>query len=167
MPISDYLKSLRSRIGTDLLLVPSVSAVIRDGAGRVLLVKHSEGGVWVIPGGGLDPEEQPADAVVRETWEETGLLVEPIRVVGVYGGPACSVTYRNGDQVSYAMTVFECRYQGGEARPDGVETVDARFFEAAALNALALPAWLRMVLPVALDRKADVYFTPPSWRPPS
>jgi len=80
VPISDYLRGLRVKVGHALLLVPSVTAVIYDGQGRVLLARHAEGGVWVAPGGSVKPNESPSDAVVRETWEETGFLVEPPRV---------------------------------------------------------------------------------------
>jgi 8-oxo-dGTP pyrophosphatase MutT (NUDIX family) len=42
----------------------------------VLLVRHVEGNDWTTPGGMIEPLETPADAAVRETWEETGLHVE-------------------------------------------------------------------------------------------
>ena len=58
---------------------------------------------------------------VREVWEETGLHVAPTRILGLYGGPECHVRYRNGDEVSYLMVVFEARVIGGHPRPDGVE----------------------------------------------
>lgn len=165
MPLSPYLRRIRERIGNDLLLLPSVSAVIRDTAGNLLLVRHAEDGEWVIPGGGLDPEETPADAIVRETWEEAGVLVEPVRVIGVYGGPACSFTYRNGDQASYAMTVFECRLVRGEPRADGVETAEAHFFSLEQLRTMELPEWLGLVLPAAFQH-GPAWFEPATWRPP-
>src|SRR5262249_8673477 len=108
MPMSTYWKRVRDRVGHDLLLIPSVTAIVHDEQQRILLVRHAEGQVWVTPGGGMEPHESPADAVVRETWEETGLLVEPTHVVGVYGGPEFQVDYANGDQASYLMIVFAC-----------------------------------------------------------
>lgn len=167
MAISDYLKSIRDRIGNDLLLVPSAAAVVRDAEGRILLARRCGQDMWVIPGGGIDPEESPADAAVRETWEETGVVAEPFRVLGVYGGQGYSVTYANGDQVSYTMTVFECRYVSGEPRPDGTEMAEAAFFPLEALGGLALPDWMQTVMPVVLNRTAEVYFQPAGWRPPS
>src|SRR5262249_13715290 len=106
MPISGHLARLRAQVGQQLLVLPSVTAAVRDDAGRLLLVRHSNGGVWVAPGGSLEPDELPADAVVRETWEETGLLVEPVRLTGVYAGPEFRVRYANGDEVTYVMSVF-------------------------------------------------------------
>ncbi len=62
-------------------------ALITDGAGRVLLTRHSEGrrtsARWLLPGGGLEHGEHPEQAVVREIREETGLVatVGELRVV--------------------------------------------------------------------------------------
>lgn len=58
--------------------IPCVGAVIRDDAGRLLMVLrgHDPGkGLWSIPGGRVEPGETPEQAVVREVMEETGLHV--------------------------------------------------------------------------------------------
>lgn len=86
MPMSAYLRDLRARVGTTRLLLPSVTGVVRDVAGRVLLVQQHDDQRWSTPGGAIEPDETPANAVVREVWEETGLLVAPVRVLGVYAG---------------------------------------------------------------------------------
>jgi 8-oxo-dGTP pyrophosphatase MutT (NUDIX family) len=79
-------------------------------------------------GAGFGDVAGVADAAVREMWEETGLLVEPVRIPGVYGGPEFQVTYSNGDKVSYLMIVFECRVTGVTIRPDRVETLELGYF---------------------------------------
>lgn len=69
------------------------SAIVQDAAGRTLLHRHQRLGRWLQPGGHLDPGEQPWDAAVRETFEETGLPTwhpgnEPRLVhVDVHEGP--------------------------------------------------------------------------------
>ncbi|MBW3657865.1 MAG: NUDIX domain-containing protein [Actinobacteria bacterium] len=50
------------------------SAIVVDAGGRVLLHRHKRLGIWLQPGGHLDPGEGPAAAAVRETAEETGLV---------------------------------------------------------------------------------------------
>ncbi|MBD3785016.1 MAG: NUDIX domain-containing protein [Micrococcales bacterium] len=61
-------------------------AVVVD-AGRLLLTqlapRTGAEGRWTLPGGGLDPGEVPADAVVREVLEETGQHVDAVRFVDV------------------------------------------------------------------------------------
>src|SRR3970040_2781226 len=98
MPISEYVRRMRARVGTDLVLMPSVSVLAFDDRGRVLLVRHAETGRWVIPGGTVEPLDAPADAAVREIWEETGIRVELVRVLGVYGGPEFRVRYGHGGE---------------------------------------------------------------------
>lgn len=167
MPISDYLRGLRAKVGRDLLLVPSVSGVVFDEKGRVLLVRHSHGNVWVIPGGAVDPDESPADAVVREVWEETGIHVAPVTLAGVFGGPEFRVRYGNGDETAYVMAAFECRPLGGALRPDGEEILEVRYVAASELAALRLPDWMRSVLPPILAGRGRAWIPPVSWRPPS
>jgi 8-oxo-dGTP pyrophosphatase MutT (NUDIX family) len=166
MPISSYLRGLREKLGPELVLVPSVTVIVYDSQDRILLVKHSDAGVWVAPGGSMDPGETPADAAVREMWEETGLLVEPVRVLGIYGGPEFEVTYSNGDRVSYVMTVFECRVRHGTMRPDGAEILDLAYFSEADLDGLPVARWLRIVLPDAFRDRIGTSFKAPAWRPP-
>ncbi len=61
------------------------AAVILDGRGYVLLVKHSYGHLnWEVPGGGSEPNESVAETAVRETREETGLDVTIERLTGIY-----------------------------------------------------------------------------------
>src|SRR5215213_10684410 len=113
MPISPYIRRLRAHVGSMRLLLPSVSVHVFDVAGRLLLVRQREGGVWSTPGGLIEPDERPADAAVREAWEETGLVVRPERLVGVYGGPECVVRYPNGDEVQYVITAVGGVVTGG------------------------------------------------------
>lgn len=49
------------------------SAIVLDGAGRTLLHRHKRLGIWLQPGGHVDPGEAPADAALREAREETGI----------------------------------------------------------------------------------------------
>lgn len=167
MAISEYLAGLRAKVGNDLLLLPSVTAIVFDADRRMLLVQHAEDGLWVAPGGGIDPGETPADAVVREMHEETGLLVEPVDLIGVYSGPDCLVTYANGHQVIYVMSLFQCRVVGGEVRPDGHETAAVRYFGEAELGSLRLTRWAAKVLPELFRRGERAYFSAPEWQPGS
>jgi 8-oxo-dGTP pyrophosphatase MutT (NUDIX family) len=125
MPISDYLANLRSRVGNDLILMPGVNAIVFNDAGEVLL-QHAHDGKWYTPGGAQDPHEQPADACAREVLEESGLIVEPQRLVGIF--TEAPVTYPNGDVVQYVAIAFACRVIGGTLKVADEESLDMRFF---------------------------------------
>lgn len=63
-------------------MMVAVGAVIRDDAGRVLLVRHVPErngfwqGRWICPGGRLETGESLTEGVLREVSEETGLQIE-------------------------------------------------------------------------------------------
>jgi 8-oxo-dGTP pyrophosphatase MutT (NUDIX family) len=61
-----------------------VKCIVRDGAGRVLFVRHTYGdrATWELPGGGMRPREAPAAAVRREMREELGIALAGLRAVG-------------------------------------------------------------------------------------
>jgi 8-oxo-dGTP diphosphatase len=107
-----------------------VGAVVRDGAGRLLLVQRgiSPGkGLWALPAGYVDAGEDPRRAAAREVLEETGLVVDVGEVVDVYTG--------TGGGASFFLA-FRARVLGGALAP-GDDAVDARFFALAELPELA------------------------------
>ena len=70
----------------------------------------------------MEPGELLADCLVREVQEETGLDVEPVRLVGVYSDPEVNhIILPNGDQIHVVSATFDCRVIGGTLRPDGEE----------------------------------------------
>lgn len=167
MTMSAYMRGLRALIGTTVLEVPSVSVIVIDEQDRVLLVRHVEGNLWTTPGGMIEPYETPADAAVREAWEETGLHVELTRIVGVFGGRVCSGAYANGDEVAWISTAFAAKAIGGTLAPDGVETLETRYCTLAETQALPCKPHVAMMLDAAYAREPAARFQPAAWRPPA
>jgi len=143
--MSDYVRRLREKIGNDFMFMPSVSALIHDDDGRILFVQHVEGR-WQFPGGAVDPGERPADAMQRECLEEAGITVEPIRIAGVFGGPEYRITYSNGDDAGWVVTVFEARIVAGEPAPSDDETQAVGWFTPEQIDALELAPSTRETL---------------------
>ncbi|MFL6374335.1 MAG: NUDIX domain-containing protein [Pyrinomonadaceae bacterium] len=128
MSKSAYVEDLRKKIGHDLLLIPGVAAIIRDREGRILL-QRTKSGYWNLPAGAIDPGEKPAQAIVREVFEETGLVARPVSLIGVTGGPPEARTeYENGDLVESTTTIFACEIVGGELKPQDDETLKLGYF---------------------------------------
>lgn len=160
MPISPYLAALRRKVGHELLMVPSVSIAPFDQSGRVCLVQTRETGTWQTIGGAIEPLESPAEAAVREALEETGLVVELLRVMGVFSGPAFQMVYPNGDRCVYVSTLFEARVVGGTARPDGEETSAVRWFGEDEVGSLPMAPISRHLLREAFRHDSDCLFGP-------
>jgi len=129
MGMSSYMKSLRAHVGSQLLLAPSVAALIRNEAGQILFLLRSDNGLWDLPAGAIDPGETPSQAIVREVCEETGLVVEPTAIAAVFGGLRYRLRYDNGDVTEYTVTVFECRVVGGELNALDGEALELRFID--------------------------------------
>ncbi len=91
---------------------------------EVLLVRERLDGGWTLPGGWADVGEAPAQAVEREVWEEAGVRVRALRLVGVY----------DANRVKEALSLFHayklvflCEGISGEPAPSS-ETSEAGFF---------------------------------------
>jgi ADP-ribose pyrophosphatase YjhB (NUDIX family) len=95
-------------------LVPGGSAIVTDDdAGRVLLQRRADSGLWALPGGTMDIGETLGQAVVREVREETGLEVEPTRIVGIYSDPKHVFAYNDGEVRQEFSICLACRIVGG------------------------------------------------------
>jgi ADP-ribose pyrophosphatase YjhB (NUDIX family) len=160
--MSDYLEHLRKKIGHDLLLLPSASVVIHNDQKGLLVCRHADKNVWVSPGGLIEPGEHPAEAAVRETREETGLVVEITGLFGVYGGPDLIVDYPNGDRAAYIATIFRGRTVGGTLRPDGSEILDVRYSTREELARVPHSRWMDRCMDLLFMREAPPHFILPT-----
>jgi 8-oxo-dGTP pyrophosphatase MutT (NUDIX family) len=125
---AEYYALLRPFIGHAPILLPGTAACIRDGQGRILLQRRSDCGLWGFPGGGQMLGESATQAIVREVHEETGLRIEPVRLIGAYGDPGFGRTLPNGDQVQPVVAFFEAQVSGGRLHPDRSETLELAYF---------------------------------------
>jgi len=152
---TDYLTWLRRHIGPRKTLLVYTSACIQDERGALLLQLRADlvgprraGGhqdrpdrapIWGLPGGIMEPGESLSQCLIREVREETGLEVQPTRLIGLYTSPDFDVTYPNGDQVQQVTACFACRVVGGALRPDGEESRELAYFPLDDLP--PLPSW--------------------------
>ena len=118
-----------------------VGAIVTDGDGRLLLVKRGhepEAGRWSLPGGRVNPGESDPQAVVREVREETGLWVEPGRLVGAVERPAPGGAVF--DISDYAASV------SGGSLAAGDDAADARWVHPCDIDRLELTSGLARTL---------------------
>jgi ADP-ribose pyrophosphatase YjhB (NUDIX family) len=113
----------------------SVAGVIIDDQGRALLTQRRDNGHWEAPGGILELDEDITSGLLREVQEETGLLVEPVALSGVYKNMARGIV----------ALVFRCKVIGGRiAETD--ETRAFRWVTAQEVESLASEAFAVRVL---------------------
>jgi 8-oxo-dGTP pyrophosphatase MutT (NUDIX family) len=154
MPISPFIADLRKKVGCDLLYLPGINAVVLNDREEILLVHSRETNFWMPIGGQIEPGEEPADAAVREVFEETGVHAKPVRLTGVYDGP--DVTYTNGDRVQYLTIAFLCRAISGEPHVHDDENHAARYFPLS--NLPEMKAHHRHSIELALSNRPEAFF---------
>jgi 8-oxo-dGTP pyrophosphatase MutT (NUDIX family) len=113
MPIPPYIAELRSHIGHALLWLATARTVALDDHGHVILGRYPGSRTWTIPGGVIDPGEHPADAAVRECYEETGIIAIPEALTSVTVSGL--VTHDGGDLTQHLDITFRCLAAGGQA----------------------------------------------------
>jgi len=107
-------------------------AAVIDDEGRILLIRRADNQMWAMPGGALEVGETPAQGVVREALEETGVQSEPVALVGVFDSRLCGSLTRH----HLYMFVFLCRpLTSGErgTASHAHEVVDVQWFAQDAL----------------------------------
>ncbi len=108
------------------------AAVIQDN--KILLVQESSDKKWAMPGGWADVGDIPSEVAIRETYEESGYHVKPVKVIGVFDAN------RLGGHLELFHAfkiVFLCELIGGEPKTSD-ETVDVKFFPLNDLPPLSL-----------------------------
>jgi len=136
---------------------PGACAVVLNDQGQVLLQKRSDNGFWGLPGGAVEPGESVTQGVIREVWEETGLHVRVLRLVGVYSDPRnyTIAHYPGGNIVHNISLCFACTYESGTLCLSD-ESTDLGYFPVDALPEPFLPSH-RLRLQDTLQQRIEAF----------
>ncbi|MGH9189377.1 MAG: NUDIX hydrolase N-terminal domain-containing protein [Acidimicrobiales bacterium] len=142
----------------------AVGAVVGNDAGEILLVRRADSGVWLYPTGWADVGYSASEVAAKEVLEETGMEVEPVRLIAVLDGLRLGFT-----RVPLYSVVFHCRVVAGELSPHPLECTDVGWFAEGALpEPLAGAArWSVPAFAAIRGEPLDVVFDPPRsppWR---
>lgn len=135
-----------------MALIQCAGAIVLDERGRLLLVRRGRPpgvGLWSVPGGKCEAGEDAAAACVREAREETGLIVEPIRLAGQVHRPGL-----DGD--IFVIDDYLCRAIGGTLRA-GDDAADARWFRPGELSE-------DQIVPLLLEQLIQWQTLGPDWQ---
>jgi len=145
-----YVEELRAILGNRPLILVACAAMVFDAEERLLLIERADDRTWGLAGGLMEPGETTEQTVRREVFEEVGIELGPLDLLGVLSGPELFSIYPNGDQVYAVAVIYHARYNGRELRLDPREALQARFFP---LD--ALPEKLRHTTPYSLELYRD------------
>jgi ADP-ribose pyrophosphatase YjhB (NUDIX family) len=140
----------------------AVGAVVGNERHELLLVKRADTGAWLYPTGWADVGYSASEVVVKEVREETGIEVEPIRLIAVLDGLRGGFT-----RVPLYSLVFLCRSDGGQLAAHPLECADVGWFGEDRLPSPLAGAsrWLSLALAAVRGEPVEVLFDRPR-RPP-
>lgn len=101
----------------------AVGAAVGNDRGELLLIQRADSGAWLYPTGWCDVGYSAAEIVVKEVREETGIEVEPVRLVAVLDGLRLGFT-----RIPLYSLVFHCRAVGGSLKAHPLECRDVGWF---------------------------------------
>lgn len=130
-PMSE-LEPLRAPIFSRPTPIATGDAAVIDDEGRILLIRRADNGLWAMPGGALEVGETPAEGVLREAFEESGVRAEAVALVGVFDSRLCKTASRH----HLYQFVFLCHPTNGheaEMPTHAAETLGAAWFSEDAL----------------------------------
>jgi 8-oxo-dGTP pyrophosphatase MutT (NUDIX family) len=133
-----------------------VDAAVFDPQGRVLLIQRKDNRLWALPGGIAEVGQSPAEAVLKELWEEAGLRGEVAQLLGIFD----NLRWPSRSKVHIWHLTFLVNCADLTPLP-GIECLDAQFFAPD-----ALPTELhgnhgpRLIETFAALRSGQTYFDP-------
>ena len=148
----ENLEPLRGTIFSQHTPLTGGDAAIIDDEGRILLIQRADNGKWAMPGGALQVGETPAEGVLREVWEETGIPCQALALVGIFALRPSSLT---GLPLHVYLITFLCRPVGGTASAEATqspEVLDQQWFEED-----ALPEDLHFASPARIQQAFEVW----------
>ncbi|MGE7688771.1 NUDIX hydrolase [Lysinibacillus sp. NPDC097214] len=123
----EYYKFLRQYVGHHPIILPGAVVLILNNENEVLLQKRYGGG-WGLPGGLMELGESLEDTAKREVLEETGLMIEDLKLLDIFSGPDFYLKVSNGDEFYSVTAVYYTRNVKGDLVIDYKESETMQYF---------------------------------------
>ncbi|MGI8316294.1 NUDIX hydrolase [Halobacillus mangrovi] len=124
----EYVKEIRSLIGTRPFIIVGSTIIVKDEQNRVLLQLRSDTKEWGLPGGAMEPGESFVETARRELFEETGLTAGHYDHIETFSGEKFYFKYPNGDEVYNIIALFMVTECTGELIMDDGESLSLQYF---------------------------------------
>lgn len=109
----EYYKLIRKYVGKRPLILPG-SVVIIVNEHKEILLQQRPNGIWGLPGGLMDLGESFEEVACREVFEETGLAIHHLKMLGVFSGKDYYCQVENGDEFYSVTAVFLTKTASGD-----------------------------------------------------
>ncbi|MFA9458479.1 NUDIX hydrolase [Halalkalibacter sp. AB-rgal2] len=123
----EYYKYLRQYVGHRPIILPGSVVIILNEKNKVLLQKRHDGS-WGLPGGLMDLGESFEEVATREVFEETGLVVENLKLLNVFSGSEHYLKVSNGDELYSVTAVYYTKDASGEINVDYSESEKMEYY---------------------------------------
>ena len=123
----EYYKYLRQYVGHRPIILPGSVVIILNEQNDVLLQKRHDD-YWGLPGGLMDLGESFEEVAKREVFEETGLVVENLKLLNVFSGSKYYFKVPNGDELYSVTAVYYTKDISGEMKIDYSESEKMQYF---------------------------------------
>src|SRR3954451_23830771 len=163
--LEEWMKIVGSGVPGYVTPKVAVGAVVGNDDGELLLVQRGDSGVWLYPTGWAGVGYSPAEVAVKEVKEETGIDIEPLRIIAILDGLRLGFT-----AIPLYSVVFHCRAVGGELQAHPLECRDVGWFREDSLPTplAGLERWGPAAFAALRGEHVEVTFDPPRdpiWRP--
>ncbi len=162
--VQEWLSNVGEGVAGYVTPKVAIGAVVGNEKAELLLIKRADSGAWLYPTGWADVGYSASEIAVKEVEEETGILVDPVRLIAVLDGLRLGFT-----RVPLYSLVFHCRFLGGDLNPHPLECSDVGWFSEDALPSPLIGAqlWRSHVFSALRGEPVGILFDEPrvpQWR---
>jgi ADP-ribose pyrophosphatase YjhB (NUDIX family) len=123
----DYVTYIRGMVGQKKIFLNAAACILVNEHNQILLQLRGDDHYWGLPGGIMELGETMETTCRREVLEETGLIVEDLKFLGVFHNT--NKRWPNGDVAHIICHVFVARQAQGDLVIDHQETLDLQYFD--------------------------------------
>src|SRR5579863_8474501 len=162
--VAEWMKEVAKGVAGYQTPKVAVGAAVTNDRGELLLIQRADSGVWLYPTGWCDVGYSAPEVVVKEVLEETGVEVEPVRLIGVLDGMRLG-----NSRIPLYSLLFFCRATGGELKIHPEEVTDVGWFTRDRLPSPTVGAerWADPIFAAIDGEVRDVFYDDlrrPVWR---
>lgn len=126
--MANYVQDLRSKVGSQPIILVGSTIIVLNDKQEVLLQYRSDSFDWGLPGGAMELGESLEETAHRELFEETGLRAENLEFLKLFSGKEFYYKYPNGDETYNVIALYKAGSTTGKLKVNDLESVALQYF---------------------------------------